>query len=588
MRNVKIVATLGPASEDRATVQRLADAGMSVARLNASHGTLEGRADLIDCVRAVDGETDGSLGIMLDLQGPEVRTAETDETVEIPTGCEIRFFEGSTVTREAIGLTHSIAAVSVGDTVLLDDGRIETTVERLEDDTVVASVDSGGKLGSRAGVTTRGVDLGLDLIPETDEENLRLAAEQGVDLVAASFVRDGDDVYRIADTLDRFGATDVPVIAKIERAAAVENIDEIIDAADGVMVARGDLGVECPLEDVPIIQKRTIRRCVAAGIPVITATEMLDSMVRSRRPTRAEASDVANAVFDGTDAVMLSGETAVGEYPIEAVETMGAIVDRIEDSGEYAETRNERVPAAEPGIRTDAVARSARFLAADVDATAIVAVSESGYTARKAAKFRPGVPIIAATPNDDVRRQLAVSWGIDARYAEYATDVDDILKTAVDSAVSAGVAESGDTIVVLAGMMSELSDTDVANTLKVHVVAETIAAGRAVVSGQAAAPIARTEEGDLSAVPDGSIVVLPAGFDGEFVGDASTVAGIVAGDTDLTGYPAIVARELGVPMVSGVNLPSSLEDGRVVTVDGERGVVYKGDVTGGTRSDDRV
>ncbi len=588
MRNAKIVATLGPASGDRATVRRLAEAGMSVARLNASHGTHDGRADSIERVRAVDEGTDDSLAIMLDLQGPEVRTAETDAPVEIQPGSELRFVEGTTTTRATIGLNHSIAAVSAGDTVLIDDGRIETTVERVEGDTVVARVDSGGALGSRAGVTTRGVDLGLDLVSEADERSLRLAAERGVDLVAASFVRDGDDVYRIADTLDRFGATGTPVIAKIERAAAVEHIDEIVDAADGVMIARGDLGVECPLEDVPIIQKRIIGRCVAAGIPVITATEMLDSMIRSRRPTRAEASDVANAVFDGTDAVMLSGETAVGDYPIEAVETMGAIVDRIEDSAEYAETRDERVPAAEPGVRTDAVARSARYLAANVDATAIVAVSESGYTARKAAKFRPAVPVIAATPDDAVRRQLALSWGIDARYASYATDVDDILETAVESAVSAGIAESGDTIVVLAGMMSELSGTDVANTLKVHVVAETIATGRTVVSGQAAAPIARTDDGDLAGVPDGSIVVLPAGFDGEFAGDASTVSGFIAGDTELTGYPAIVARELGVPMVSAVSLPSSMEDGSVVTVDGERGVVYRGDVTGGTRSDGRA
>ena len=564
MRNVKIVCTLGPASDDRATIRRLADSGMSIARLNASHGTTEKRTELVSRVRAVDTAIERSLAIMLDLRGPEVRTAETDAPVELATDSTVRFLESATLTEETVGTTHSIAAVEPGDTVLLDDGRIETTVEDTDDETVYARVDSGGELGSRAGVTTRGVDLDLDL-------------------VAASFVRDSDDVYEIADTLEEFGGEDTSVVAKIERSAAVENIDGIIAAADGIMIARGDLGVECPLEDVPVIQKQIIRRCVDAGVPVITATEMLDSMVGSRRPTRAEASDVANAVFDGTDAVMLSGETAIGEYPIETVETMATIVDRIEGSEEYAETRDRRVPAADPGIRTDAVARSARYLAGDVDAAAIVCLSESGYTARKAAKFRPAVPIVAVTPNDSVRRRLAVSWGVEARYGSYSADIDSVLETAVESALAADVAESGDTIVVLAGMLNERPETDVANTLKVHVVAETIATGRSVVPGQVPAPIVRTAEGDLDGVPDGSILVLRPGFDGEFDGDVSKIAGIIAAESGLTGYPAIVARELDVPMISGATLPTSIADGTVVTLDGERAVVYEGDVTADTR-----
>ena len=583
MRNVKIVCTLGPASEDRATIRQLADSGMSIARLNASHGDVDTRAELVSRVRAVDEAVEPPIGIMLDLRGPEVRTAETDASIELETGSTVRFVEGVTVSSETIGITHSIAAVEPGDTVLLDDGRLETTVERVDGETVFARVESGGTLGSRVGVTTRDVDLDLELVGDTDRENLRLAAEHDLELVAASFVRDSEDVYEIADTLETFGATDTSIIAKIERSAAVENIGEIVEAADGIMVARGDLGVECPLEDVPVIQKRIITRCVDAGIPVITATEMLDSMIGSRRPTRAEASDVANAVFDGTDAVMLSGETAIGEYPVETVETMANIIDRIEGSEEYAETRDRRVPAAEAGIRTDAVARSARYLAQDVNATAIVCLSESGYTARKAAKFRPAVPIIATTPNDRVRRQLAITWGVNARYATYAADMDAALETAVQSAIDVGLAESGDTIIVLAGMMNEFPDTDVANTLKVHVVAETIATGRSVVSGQVAAPIARTADGDLTDVSDGSILVLPAGFDAEFTGDVSKIAGIIAVDSGLTGYPAIIARELGVPMISGATLPSSIEDGEQLTLDGERAVVYEGDVTAGQR-----
>lgn len=581
MRNAKIVCTLGPASGDRGTIRALADAGMSVARLNVSHGTTDERADYVERVRAVDDATHRPLAVMVDLRGPEIRTGTVDEPLELASGDEVRFVEDDDATREHVGLSHSIGAVSPGDDVLLDDGRIETTVERIEDGTVFATVTSGGSLGDRRSVTVVGTDLDLELVDEVDRRELEFAAERAVDFVAASFVSDADDVYQVADVLDEYGGGAIPVVAKVERAAAVENLDEIVAAADGVMVARGDLGVECPLEDVPIIQKRVINRCIAAGIPVITATEMLDSMVHDHRPTRAEASDVANAVLDGTDAVMLSGETAVGDHPVRAVETMDRIVRRIEASPEYAETRDQRVPPADPAVRTDALARSARYLARDVDATAIVAVSESGYTARKTAKFRPGVPVVAATPTDRVRRQLSLSWGVDARYASYATDVDDVLDSAVEVALDAGVAESGDTIVVLSGMMTQLPGTDATNTLKLHVVAEAISTGRAVVAGRVAAPVARSPDGDLSAVPDGSILVLSAEFDAEFDGDTSRIAGIVEARSGLTGYPAIVARELDVPMLSGATIPDSVADGTVVTLDGERGVIYEGDVTAG-------
>ena len=580
MRNAKIVCTLGPASDDRATVRALADAGMDVARLNASHGTVEERAALVETVRAVDDAVDEPLAVMLDLRGPEVRTAAVDDPVDLESGSEVRFVEGASATGERVGLTHSIAAVEPGDTVLLDDGAIEATVERVDGETVVARVDSGGRLGSRQGVNVPGVDLGLELIDADDRRDVEGGVEAGVDFVAASFVADAEDVYEVADAISEAGGEDVPVVAKIERAAAVDDLEGIVAAADGVMVARGDLGVECPLEDVPVVQKRTIRRCVEAGVPVLTATEMLDSMISSRRPTRAEASDVANAVLDGTDAVMLSGETAVGDHPVRAVETMDRIVRRIERSEEYAASREQRVPAAAGEVRTEALARSARYLARDVDAAAIVVFSESGYTARKTAKFRPGVPVVAATPSDRVRRQLAVTWGVQSRYVAYAADIDTVLESAVDAALAADVAASGDTIVVLSGMMTELPGTDATNTLKVHVVAETVATGRAVVEGRAAGPVVRLGDGDLSDVPGGAVLVLPADFDGEFDGDVSRIAGIVAEQTGMTGYPAIVARELGVPMLSGATIPGDVADGTVVTVDGERGVVYEGDVTG--------
>jgi pyruvate kinase len=577
MRNAKIVCTLGPASDDGETLRALADAGMSVARLNASHGSVEHRAETVDTLRAVDDATPDPLAVMLDLKGPEVRTAPLDEPIYLQSGSEVRFVVGEEATPEEVGLSYSIASVTAGDTVLLDDGRIEATVTSVDGDAVVARIESGGELSGRKGVNVPGVDLDIDLITESDDRNLELAAEKQVDFVAASFVRTASDVFAISDRLEEYGG-DIPVIAKIERAGAVENLDEIIDAAYGVMVARGDLGVECPLEDVPMVQKRTIRKCQTKGVPVITATEMLDSMVHARRPTRAEASDVANAVLDGTDAVMLSGETAIGDHPVRVVETMARIVREVESTAEYDESQEQRVPTASTDSRTEALARSARYLARDVGASAIVAASESGYTARKTAKFRPGVPVIATTPNDRVRRQLILSWGIDARYSEYRASAAEVLDDAVDVALEAGVAESGDTIVILSGMMSELEGTNTTNMLKVHVVAEAIANGRKIVGGRVAGPLYRTDDGDLTDVPEGAVLYLGADFDGEFDGNARKLGAIVDARPGLTGYPAMVARELDIPMISGAPISDRIDETTEVTLHAERGIVYEGDI----------
>ena len=576
MRRAKIVCTLGPASDDESTIRALADAGMSVARLNASHGTPADRRAVIDRIRTVDGTIEEPLAAMVDLQGPEVRTAPLSEPIQLATDSEVRFVAGDDATPETVGLSYSIAAAEPGDRILLDDGRIEATVRRVDGDAVVARIDSGGTLGGRKGVNLPGVKLDIGLVTERDERELSLAAETEADFVAASFVRSAADVYTISDALDDRGAY-IPVVANIERAGAVENLDEIIEAAYGVMVARGDLGVEMPLEDVPIMQKRIIRTCHATGTPVITATEMLDSMVSARRPTRAEASDVANAVLDGTDAVMLSGETAIGDDPVRVVETMDRIVRQIEASAESDESREAHIPTADEESRTEALARSARYLARDVGASAIVAASESGYTARKTAKFRPGVPVVATTPDDRIRRQLAVSWGITPKYSAYREDIDRMMDDAVDAALDAGVATSGDTLVVLSGMMTELEGTNTTNMLKLHVAAEAVATGRKVVGGSVAGPLA-ISEGDLSAVPAGAILSLPATFAGEFDGDTSKIAGIVDARPGMTGYPALVARELDIPMISGAPILDRLSSGAAVTLHAERGVVYEGDL----------
>jgi pyruvate kinase len=577
MRNAQIVCTLGPASESEAVVEELAAAGMSVARLNASHGTREDRAALIERVQAVDRRTADPIATMVDLQGPEIRTAPLEEPITLSEGAEVRFVEGETATPEEVGLSYPITGVEPGDRVLLDDGRIETTVTAVEDGAVVARVENSGDLGSRKGVNVPGVELDLPVPTERDRRDLELAVEHGVDFVAASFVRNAEDVLRVSEALEDLGA-EIPVVAKIEREVAVGNLGEIVDAAFGVMVARGDLGVECPMEDVPMIQKRIIRRCRESGTPVITATEMLDSMVEARRPTRAEASDVANAVLDGTDAVMLSAETAVGDHPVGVVETMDRIVRQVERSGEYAELREQRVPAADEG-RTEALARSARYLARDIGASAVVAASESGYTVLKTAKFRPGVPVVAATPSDEVRRRLALVSGVTARYVPYSGQgPDELIESAVQAALDAGVAESGDTVVVLSGMMTGVDGVDTTNMLKVHVAAETLATGRSVVPGRVSGPVARAPDGDLSAVPEGAILAVPAAFDGEFQGDPSKLAGIVSGASGVTGYAAMVARELDLPAISDVDLDALPAEGPV-TVDAERGVVYEGVIT---------
>jgi len=578
MRNAKIVCTIGPASDDPATLEALAEAGMSVARMNASHGTPEDRRTVIDRVRAVDEKTDRPVAVMHDLPGPEIRTAPIEGKIRLEADSTVRFVEGTEATPEEVGVSHSLTAVDPGDRILLDDGRIETTVESVDDEGVTVTVKNGGELGARKGVNVPGVELGLPTVTEKDRQELEVAAEKGADFVAASFVRDGEFVHEISDTLAELGA-DIPVIAKIERDVAVDNVDSIIDAAYGVMVARGDLGVEMPLEDVPMVQKRIINKCRNAGVPVITATEMLDSMTENRRPTRAEASDVANAVLDGTDAVMLSGETAMGAHPPLVVETMDRIVRDVEASEEYEAHVEQNVPEADVP-QTDALARAARYLARDIDASAIIAASESGYTAQKVSKFRPSIPIVGSTPSDEVRRRLALSWGIISETTPYTTEgASAIIENAVQTGLETEAVDSGDTVVVLSGMMTELDGTNSSNTLKIHVATETVGSGESVVDGVTVGEFHWLESGDLSESLTGAIVGIPRAFDGEVTGDANHLAGIVDCRREPTATVTTAARDADLPMITGADLTREIADGETVTLDAERGVVYAGVVS---------
>ncbi len=578
MRNAKIVCTIGPASDTPETLKALTEAGMSVARMNASHGTPEHRRTVIDRVRDVDEATDRPVAVMHDLPGPEIRTAPISESIQLAAGSTVRFVEGSEATPEEVGVSHSLSAVEPADRILLDDGRIETTVQAVDGETVTVTVENGGVLGGRKGVNVPGVELGLPTVTEQDRRELEVAAEKEVDFVAASFVRDGEFVYEISETLQELGA-DIPIIAKIERDVAVDNIDSIIDAAYGVMVARGDLGVECPLEDVPMIQKQIIRKCRNAGVPVITATEMLDSMTKNRRPTRAEASDVANAVLDGTDAVMLSGETAMGAHPPLVVETMARIVQDVEQSDEYRHLLEQNVPEADVP-QTDALARAARYLAHDIDASAIIAASESGYTAQKVSKFRPAKPIVGSTPSDEVRRRLALSWGIISETTPYTSaGASAIIENAVQTGLETEAVESGDTVVVLSGMMTELDGTHSSNTMKIHVAAETLGSGESAVEGVAFGEFHWCDSGDLSEIPAGAIVGIPVEFEGEVTGEPSQLAGIVDCHGESTARLTSMAREHEIPMIDSGDFTGSVADGDTVTLDAERGVIYGGEIT---------
>ncbi|WP_336339442.1 pyruvate kinase [Haloarcula brevis] len=470
MRNTKIVCTIGPASDTRESIRRLAEAGMSVARLNSSHGSPEDRRNLIETIRTVEQSLDRPIAILHDIAGPKVRTAAMDGTVTLAAGSTVEYVEGTTTTAQRIGLSHDLTAVEPGDRILLDDGRIETTVTAVDGDVVTARVKNSAELRGRKGVIVPGIELGLPTITDRDQRELTIAAENGVDFVAASFVRDGDSIRTIERALADRGAT-IPLVAKIERGVAVRNLTDIVDTASGIMVARGDLGVEIPLESVPVVQKHIIRLCRETGTPVITATEMLESMIRARRPTRAEASDVANAVLDGTDAVMLSGETAVGDHPVRVVETMDRIIRRVEETTDYDDSRKQHVPA--PGSQSDALAHSAGLLGHDTDAAALVVATASGKTAVRVAKFRPSIPVIAATPSRSVCRRLALSGGIvTGPPTATATSTDEVIYIAVGSALDTDVVSQGDRIIVLSGPRNDEAGTGTSNVLKIHTAIE--------------------------------------------------------------------------------------------------------------------
>ncbi len=458
MKKTKIICTMGPNSDNRQVMVDLALNGMDIARFNFSHGDHEEQKARLEQLKSVRDELDLPIAALLDTKGPEIRTGllKDGKKVVLTEGQEFILTTRKVEGDETIGHINYAGLpqdVSEGNQILIDDGLIELQVVKSEGTEITCTVINGGELGQRKGVNVPNVKVKLPALTEKDKEDIWFGIEEGFDFIAASFVRNADAIIEIKQMLDVAGAN-LKVIAKIENAEGIENIDSIIAASDGIMVARGDMGVEIPAERVPYIQKEIIRKCNEASKPVITATQMLDSMIRNPRPTRAEVTDVANAVYDGTDAVMLSGETAMGKYPVEALKMMAQIAEETEKHLDYSAYRQRSVSAENLRKISNAVCFSSVSTAHDLDAKAIVAPSISGFTAGLLSKYRPGVRIIGMSPSAVAVRQMQIMWGVTPFIAKRAESTDILIASSVDLLRQKGILESGDVVVVTAGVVS--------------------------------------------------------------------------------------------------------------------------------------
>lgn len=470
MLRTKIICTLGPSSEDKYTITRLIQAGMNIARINLSHGDHEEHSKRIGVLRETCKELKTNVALLLDTKGPEIRLGTFyDGKVTLKKGQEFIITPRPMIGNDKevfINYDHISETVSTGDKVLLADGLIELQVDKIQGERVICTVINGGELSDRQGVNIPNKCLPLPALAEKDIKDIIFGVQIGADFIAASFIRKAADVMEIRRVLEENGGSDMHIIAKIENREGVENIDEIINAADGIMIARGDLGVEIPVQEVPLVQKRIIEKCNKAGKPVITATQMLDSMIRNPRPTRAEATDVANAIFDGTDAIMLSGETAAGKYPVESVAMMSSIAEKADqDLIDHLRQKTINVNSV-----TDAISHATCSIASELGAKAIITSTKSGYTARAVAKFRPQVPIIAVTFKEKVIKTLQIVRGVIPLEVKETSSTDEMFIEAVKGALSSEMVEKGDLVVITAGVPVNVTGTT--NLIRVHIVGE--------------------------------------------------------------------------------------------------------------------
>lgn len=578
IRRTKIVCTIGPSCEDAETLSQMLKAGMNVARLNFSHGTHDEHARRVTAIREAAGRAGKNVALLLDTKGPEIRLGYLEkEPVVLEAGRQVTLTtEEIKGTAERLPITYAGLPRDVrpGNSILIADGMIELKVVSATPREVVCEVVHGGELTSQKGVNLPGVPVNLPAITDRDVSDIVFGIEQGFDLIAASFIRKAGDVLAIRQILEEHGAG-LDIIAKIESQEGVNNLDEIIKVSDGIMVARGDLGVGIPVEEVPLVQKSIIHKCNRAGKPVITATQMLESMIHNPRPTRAEASDVANAIFDGTDAIMLSGETAAGQYPVEAVETMARIACRAEAALPYDEMLQHRGQAPARTV-TDAISHATCTTARDLEAAAIITSTESGHTAKMVSKYRPKAPVIAVTTRPGVLRKLALVWGVQPLLVGRSENTDSMISAAIEVSLAAELISPGDLVVITAGVPVGVHGTT--NLLKVHTVGDILARGTGIgaraVTGTV--KICRTVKEALDRVEPGDILVTPA-TERDYIPAMEKAAAVITEAGGLTSHAAIVGLEFGIPVVVGVEAATAiLTDGETVTVDGQRGLIYRG------------
>ena len=471
MRKTKIICTMGPATDNIEVLRAMARAGMNVARFNFSHGSHEEHKQRIDRVKAVREEYNLPIALLLDTKGPEIRTGDMqDGKIFLKKGEQIRLTPRACLgTPSKISITYPdlYQDVQAGTSILIDDGLIELRVEQTQEQDILCRVLNDGAVSNHKGINVPDVHLSIPYLSDKDKADIQFGIEQGVDFIAASFVRTADDVQQLRMLLDENGGAHINIIAKIENQQGVENIDGIVSLADGVMIARGDMGVEIPAEDVPPIQKMLIKKVASAGKQVITATQMLDSMMKNPRPTRAEVTDVANAIYDGTGAIMLSGETAAGLYPVEAVTMMARIAERTENDIDYRKRFFVRTRKANPDI-TDAICHATCTTAYDLNARDIVTVTKSGRSARMVARYRPSCGIIGCTPTKKVWYQLNLAWGVTPVLLSETNDVFDLFDSALETAKNQGLMQSGDLAVITSGVPIGVSGTT--NMIRVQVV----------------------------------------------------------------------------------------------------------------------
>lgn len=581
MRNTKIVCTIGPASESVETLEKLMGAGMNVARLNFSHGDYEEHGARIKNIRLAALKRNKNVAILLDTKGPEIRTGNfKDGRADIEKGQTVYIsmdeVEG-TAERFSVSYSGLIDDVEVGSKILIDDGLIELEVVNIDKDKneIETKALNSGEVKNKKGINVPNVSLKLPGITEKDRQDIIFGIENNVDFIAPSFIRRASDVLEIRDVLEKHNGEGIHIIPKIENQEGIDNIDEILEVSDGLMVARGDLGVEIPAEDVPLVQKQLIHKCNNAGKPVITATQMLDSMQRNPRPTRAEASDVANAIFDGTDAVMLSGETAAGLYPVESVQTMNNIALKAESALQHKRILDERSKHVNMTI-TEAISQSVTHTAINLDVKAIIAPTESGYTARMISKYRPKQTIVAVTFNDRVNRQLALVWGVHPVQGKKTGSTDEMLDVAIKRGLASGVCKHGDRVLITAGV--PVGESGTTNLLKVHIIGDVIAkgqgVGRQIAYGKAV--VATTGEEAIAKVSEGDILVTHS-TDRDMMPAIEKAAGIVTVEGGVTSHAAVVGLSLGIPVIVAVeNALEVIEDGEDITIDGTKGDIYKG------------